>query len=152
MFYLAYICDDYPDLDLSKFPDIKFYISNVDYNLTLTYKELFIKKDGKVYFLVVFDKFGYNVFWTLGNTFLKRNKMVFDLDRRTIGFSDENIEKEEKNKNNHNIIGYIIIILIAVLIIIFLGVYIFNKFFLRKRNKKPYEIDEDFVYDTPINE
>ena len=149
--YLAYICDDYPDLDLHKFPEIKFYESNLNYNLTLTYEELFIKKNGKVFFLVVFDKFGYNAFWHFGNIFLKRNKMVFDIDRRTIGIYDKNVKEEKMNYNYNIIIGHISVILICILIIIHLSVFIFNKFFLRKRNKKPYEIDEDFDYDAPIN-
>ena len=155
--YLAYICEDYPELDLSKFPEIKFYISSANYNLTLTYEDLFIKKDGKVYFLVVFDKFGYNVQWTLGNTFLKRNKLVFDIDKRIIGIYDENI-KDINHKNNndnrsysYNLLIYVIIIIVAVLIIIGLTVFIIYKFFWRKRNKKPYEINEDYEYNAAIN-
>ena len=146
--YLAYICDDYSDLDLSKFPEIKFYVSNANYNLTLTYEELFVKKDGKVYFLVVFDKFGYNVFWTFGNTFLKRNKLVFDMDRRVIGLYDENVEKDKKF---NYLLVFIIVLIIATLTIIGLTVFIIYKFFWRKRNRKPYELNEDFDYDAAIN-
>ena len=146
--YLAYICDDYSDLDLTKFPEIKFYVSNANYNLTLTYEELFIKKDGKVYFLVVFDKFGYNVFWTFGNTFLKRNKLVFDMDRRVIGLYDENVEKEKKF---NYLLVFIIVLIIATLTIIGLTVFIIYKFFWRKRKRKPYELNEDFDYDAAIN-
>ena len=146
--YLAYICDDYSDLDLTKFPEIKFYVSNANYNLTLTYEELFVKKDGKVYFLVVFDKFGYNVFWTFGNTFLKRNKLVFDMDRRVIGLYDENVEKDKKF---NYLLVFIIVLIIATLIIIGLTVFIIYKFFCRKRNRKPYELNEDFDYDAAIN-
>ena len=146
--YLAYICDDYSDLDLSKFPEIKFYVSNANYNLTLTYEELFVKKDGKVYFLVVFDKFGYNVFWTFGNTFLKRNKLVFDMDKRVIGLYDENVEKDKKF---NYLLVFIIVLIIATLTIIGLTVFIIYKFFWRKRNRKPYELNEDFDYDAAIN-
>ena len=148
--YLAYICEDYPDLDLSKFPEIKFYISNANYNLTLTYEDLFIKKDGKVFFLVVFDKFGYNVYWTLGNTFLKRNKLVFDIDKRIIGIYDENI-KNNIYSYNHNLLIYVIIIIVAILVIIGLIVFIIYKFFWKKRNKKRYELNEDYEYNATIN-
>ena len=33
--YYAYICDD--DIDISSFPEIKFYTGDADYNFTLTY-------------------------------------------------------------------------------------------------------------------
>ena len=118
--------------------------------MTLTYEDLFIKKDGKVFFLVVFDKFGYNVYWTLGNTFLKRNKLVFDIDKRIIGIYDENI-KNNIYSYNHNLLIYVIIIIVAILVIIGLIVFIIYKFFWKKRNKKRYELNEDYEYNATIN-
>ena len=83
--YYAYICDD--DIDISSFPEIKFYTGDADYNFTLTYEDVFVKKFGKTYFMIVFDTKGYNVFWTLGSTFIKRNLRVLlrlHIDARNI--------------------------------------------------------------------
>ena len=136
--YYAYICDD--DIDISSFPEIKFYTGDADYNFTLTYEDVFVKKFGKTYFMIVFDTKGYNVFWTLGSTFIKRNSLVFDMNRRIVGFYDKNI----KDKNNYTI--YIIIISLAGIIIIALVAFIIYKFVWKKRPKFANELEDDFVY------
>lgn len=143
--YNAYICDETPELDISKFPDINFYSSDADHNFVLTYRDMFVKKDGKVYFMVIFDKKGYNVDWTLGYTFIKRNKIVFDIDKRVIGFY-----KGDKKKENIYI-AYIVIISIAGAIILGLIGFIIYKFVWKKRSRKAYELDEDFEYTSGIN-
>ena len=151
--YYAYICDDYPDLDISTFPEINFYISDIEYNLKLTYQDMFIKKDGKIYFLVVFDKNG-NVFWTLGDMFIKRNKLIFDMNRRILGVYDVNATSENsggKNSSKKLETKYIIIICVAGAIIIGLVIFILYKFVYKKRKKKPYELNDDYDYDAAIN-
>ena len=146
----TYICEDYSDFDISKFPEIKFYSSVTNYNLTLTYEDLFIKKNGKIFFMIIFNKEGYNGKWTLGNIFLKRNMIVFDMDKRTLTFYDKNKTKGEKEKNIYII--FIIIIAIAGVIILCLLGYIIYKFCIKTRNKKAYELKEDFEYTTGIND
>ena len=144
--YYAYICDDYPDLDISTFPEINFYISDIEYNLTLTYQDMFIKKDGKIYFMVVFDKNG-NVFWTLGDMFIKRNKLVFDMDRKILGVYDVNVKNNSKKLETK----YIIIICVCGAIIIGLVIFILYKFVWKKRKKKTNELNDDYDYEAAIN-
>ena len=155
--YYAYTCHESQELDISTFPEINFYISDIEYNLNLTYQDLFIKKGDKIYFMVVFDKNG-NVFWTLGDTFIKRNKLVFDMNRRILGIYDLNItiENETDNvtneENKKKKIILIVVICVASAIIIGLVIFIIYKFVWKKRNKKPYELnDDDYEYDTGIN-
>ena len=109
---------------------------------------MFIKKDGKIYFMIVFDKNG-GFFWTLGDMFIKRNKLVFDMNRRILGVYDQNVEPEN-NTDNKKLI-YIIIICVASLIIIGLIIFILYKFVWKKRNKKKYELNDDYEYNTAIN-
>ena len=144
--YYAYICDDYPDLDISTFPEINFYISDIEYNLNLTYQDMFIKKDGKIYFMVVFDKNG-NVFWTLGDMFIKRNKLVFDMDRKILGVYDVNVKNNSKKLETK----YIIIICVCGAIIIGLVIFILYKFVWKKRKKKTNELNDDYDYEAAIN-
>ena len=152
--YYAYICNDVPELDISSFPEVNFYISTIDYNLTLTYEDMFIKKDGKIYFMVVFYKYG-GAFWTLDYTFIRRNKLIFDKDKRTIGIyinnkNPNNDSDEPNNPIDKNKIIYIIVILTASIIIIGLVVFILYKFVLSKKKKKPFVLDEDFEYNPII--
>ena len=146
--YNFYICEDYSELDITKFPEIKFYNSDTNYNLSLTYEDLFIKKNGKIYFMIIFNKEGYNGQWTLGNIFLKRNMIVFDMDKRILAFYDTNKSKNE----NISYITYIIIISIAGVVIIGLIGFIIFKFVFKARNKKAYELKEDFEYSNRIND
>ena len=150
--YYAYICNDVPELDISSFPEVNFYISHIDYNLTLTYEDMFIKKNGKIYFMVVFHKFG-GAFWTLDYKFIRRNKLIFDKDKRTIGIYLNNNKENPKgfnNQNDKNKIIYIIAIIIASGIIIILVVFIISKFVLNKKKKAPFILDEDFEYNPVI--
>lgn len=147
--YNTYICDDYDGLNLSSFPNLIFYNSDTNYNLTITYKDLFVKKGNKIYFLIVFDNKRYNVQWTLGSIVLKNNMIVFDMDKRVIGFYDPNSAKYKKEKMNTTL--YIIFISIAGLIIIALIGFILYKFVWKKKGKKAFELKDDYDYNTAIN-
>ena len=147
VFYQAYICDDYEDFDITKFPNIKFYISDADYNLELTYKELFVKKDGKYYFMVCFDKKRYTVNWELGNIFLKRNLLVFDMDRKIIGFYNKTIEFKQISSNKTFWVIFIIIIAVIVFCCVLIA-FIIIKLFYGQRRKKAYELDDNYEYKT----
>lgn len=147
--YQSYICDDYEGLDISKFPNIEFHITDEDYIFVLTYEDVFVKKDGKIYFMICFEKKGYSVTWTLGNIFLKRNMIVFDMDRKIMGFYNQDVQPNVLPNDNKKIV-YLTIIIIAALIIICLVVFIIINFIYGKRKKKVYELDEDYDYSDPI--
>ena len=104
--------------------------------------------------MVVFYKYG-GAFWTLDYTFIRRNKLIFDKDKRTIGIyinnkNPNNAGDKPKNPIDKNKIIYIIVILTASLIIIGLVVFILYKFVLSKKKKKPFVLDEDFEYNPII--
>ena len=147
--YIGYICDDYDGLKIESFPNLIFYNSDTNFNLTVTYKDLFVKKGNKIFFMIVFDKRGYNVFWTLGSILLKSNMIVFDMDKRVIGFYDENSAKYKREKLNTTL--YIVGISIAGVIIAGLIAFIIYKFVCKKKPKKAFELNEDYDYSTAIN-
>ena len=148
--YESYICDDYEDFDITKFPSIKFYISDADYILELTYKDVFQKKDGKVYFMICFNKKGYDLNWNLGNIFLKRNILVFDMDRKIMGFYNPNKSYNNNYNNNNSLLIIIIIIFTNIFVLFILVIFIIIKCVKNKRPKKAYELDED-DYDYTSN-
>ena len=149
--YNTYVCDDYDGLDISKFPEIKFYNSDTNYNLTLTYEDIFIKKNGKIYFMIIFKKNKINKQWILGDIFLKRNMIAFNMDKRTMTIYDKNKPKNV-NPNSYSNLIYIIIISVAGVIILFLIGFIIYKFVIKPRTKKAYELKEDYEYSNKIND
>ena len=153
--YGAFICDDYPDLNIESFPDLIFYNSDMNYSFVFTYKDLFMKKDNKIYYMVVFDQRGYNNKWTVGNIFIKNTMMVFDMDKKLIGIYDKSKKKEVIIQEKNNIINvtiYIVVISITSAIIVGLIVFIIYKFVWKKKSKKAYELKDDYEYTTAINE
>ena len=146
---IGYICDDYDGLKIESFPNLIFYNGDTNFNLTVTYKDLFVKKGNKIFFMIVFDKRGYNVQWTLGSILLKSNMIVFDMDKRVIGFYDENSAKYKREKLNTTL--YIVGISIAGVIIAGLIAFIIYKFVCKKKPKKAFELNEDYDYSTAIN-
>ena len=148
VFYKTYICDDYEDFDISNFPSINFYISDADYNLELTYEDLFVKKNGKYYFMVCFDKKRPNVNWELGNIFFKRNMLVFDMDRKIIGIYNKTIEFNQVSSDR--MVWLLYIIIFAIVVLFALVEFIIVKLFYGKRPKKAYELDDNYEYKTNI--
>ena len=153
--YGAFICDDYPDLNIESFPNLIFYNSDMNYSFVFTYRDLFKKKDNKIYYMVVFDQRGYNNKWTVGNIFIRNTMMVFDMDNKIIGIYDKSKKKEIIVKEKYNIVNvtiYIVVIAITCAIIVGLIAFIIFKFVCKKKSKKAYELKEDFEYTTVINE
>ena len=98
--------------------------------------------------MICFSKMGYSTNWNLGNIFLKRNMIVFDMDRKIMGFYNKNIEPNNHTNNKKKILLLVIIIIIAVLVIIGLVAFIIITFIYQKRPKKAYELDENYDYST----
>ena len=158
--YDSFICEDYEGFNITSFPSIQFYISNEDYHFELTYEDLFVKKDGKVYFMVCFNKNGDETSWRLGNIFLKKNMLVFDMDRKIMGFYNKSIDYNKDNKSqssnnkmfDQNLKYLIVIVIIAFVVIIGLVIFIVYKFCYKKRGKRAYELaDDDYNYETSNN-
>ena len=149
--YSTYICDDNSELNIATFPEIKFYNSQTDLNITLTYEDLFIKKNNKIYFMIIFHKDGNNQVWSLGNIFIKNNMIAFDMDKRIIGFYDKKkTEDDVDDKKNINYTKYIIIISVAGFIILCLIGFIIYKFVYKKKAKKAVELIDDFENNATI--
>ena len=123
-----YVCDD--DIDLSKFKNLEFTqkdFSNIKF--VLTKDDLFLKKNGKLYFLVTFGngwKWYYS--WTLGKPFMKKYNFLFDQDGKQILYYNENINDSNKDIFGNKTLIYLIWGGIGVLLIIigFLVYYLFN--------------------------
>ena len=134
----SFICDD--NINIKEFEDINFSIINKKNVFSLNYKDIFLKFNRKIYFLIYFSE-SYGDFWELGEIFLKKYSMSFDQDNKKIGFySNEKINKEFLS------IPWILVFFFF-FIILFMGYIIF--YLLRKmkiRRKRANELDDGFDY------
>ena len=140
------------NIDITKFKNIIFTTKNKEIKFVLTYKDLFKKIGNYNYFLILFNE-DINE-WILGHIFLNKYTIVFNTEKRTIGYyldplSESDNSSENKKKSNTYII-FIVLSVIFLLVIIGLLVYIF---YFRPRNRKirPNELEENFDY-TSNNE
>ena len=143
--YDYFVCDE--NLDLSKFKNIEFTEKEISSKkFILTKDDLFLKKNGKLYFLVAFGRnWKWSYSWHLGKPFMKKYNFIFDEDGKQILY----YEKEE----NDNIIeskSFIAFIWggigVLVIIIIILGFFLTKLF--KERKKKMFELEDDFDYTT----
>ena len=128
---IYFICDK--NINIQKFPEIKFYMKDIDFELVLNYKDLFIEKDNKIYFLIIFQKD--NKIWELGAPLFKKYPLIFDMDKKIIIF--------EKNKNTNYIIYFMIFLIILILMLV---LFIFR--IIKKRNNRVKAIE----LDSEVNE
>ena len=147
-----FYCKNVKEFDIKKFKTIFFKSVDMQTIFELNYDDLFYYKDDFIYFLILFQGSS----WTFGELFLKKYYLVFNQDSKTIGYY-MNIE-EEKSINNDDPINenkakinliHILLILILVSIII-VGIILYTK--KDKRKNRANELDDDYVYDSKIND
>ena len=144
--YMYLSCEE--NVDISQFKDLVFVTQNKEMNFTLTYKDLFRKIGNKYYFLILFHE-DLNE-WKFGHIFLKKYTMVFNGDKKTIGYYyQQNSNKVNKNESKGSWVYLIIIVnIIFAILIIGLLVYIFYYKKYKNRKIRPNELEENFDY-TP---
>ena len=131
------------EIDVKSFPKINLLSQKIEYNFELDYEDLFLIKDEKIFFKIVFRE-KRNKF-TFGKIFLQKYFFTYSFDNRIIGFYNKVLNK---NQTSYNIKQIIIIVLFFCLLIgvIIVGVYLFKKYILNKKNKRINEIDDNYDY------
>ena len=130
------------------FKNLSFILKDIDYEFVLSYKDLFIQKENEYIFSIAFDiqKESKDTYWILGNPFMKKYQLVYDLDRKIIGLYKDNIIN---NKRNSSFNIYIFMVIILILVIIGLTIYIY---YLKKpRKNKAFELDDENYDYNPTN-
>ena len=157
----------------SKFPDLIFKSTKLEYNFVLNNNDLFEQIFGKYYFLIIFKNNATitgNDFWYLGEPFYRKYAFSINLDSKTIGFylnegangrkanrtnndkinsteDDDDVNKNNTNDNKsmNKILKYSIEIIIV--IIIALLAYYIGVTVNQKRKKRANELkDENYEY------
>ena len=143
-------CDANSEFKVEKFPTLYFLNKKINYTFELNYKDLFVKKGKKYFFLMILPS-SYTEHFEMGKIFLKKYFFTYDLDKKTINFYNENIpiaKKEEIfNKENSSYPIYLIIFAIVLLVAAcVIGFYFGIKLYEKSRNKRKNELDEDYDY------
>lgn len=150
-----FYCDKSAENDIKNdFPTIYFEMKQFNKIFELNYKDLFIEKNGKFYFLIYF-KYYVNYF-TVGKIFLKKYFFTFNQDSKTIGFYNEELPGGKKNINGNTSsknrkFYLIIIIFLLIIIFVFLGFYIGKLIYNKVRKKRINELDDNYEYDSEDN-
>ena len=137
--YKFYICDDY--INLEKFSFLSFMHKELNYSFVFNSDDLFIRKNRKLYFKILFNVKN-NIMWQLGQTFLQKYLFTFNQDRKIFGFYEKFMKK--------SFFFSILYIIIIFLLIIFIGlIYIlYNNKIFKSRKIRANELEDNFEYIT----
>lgn len=135
-----YICDN--DININKLKKIKFYSHDLDFTFILNPEDLFIKGKEKLFLLITFSE-SLSKEWSFGYNFLKKYTIVFDQDRKVIGF----YKIIQNNTSNIYSLLWVITIIFGLIII-----GLVNFIYVLKKNKKnkALELEEHFAYASSI--
>ena len=130
------------------------YNSDKTDKIEFNYQDLFIKCPGydNLYcFQIVFGR--EHSAWILGKPLFKKYNMVFDQEKKIVGFYKEigEYQYEEKNENGKkgSSIPWIIVVILLVCLFI-LGFAFYKKLPFIKRKKIANELDDEFVYELAV--
>ena len=125
---------------------IYFKNQELNYEFILDYKDLFIKSNNKIIFLITSQI--ENKKWTFGIPFLKKYLLTYDYDNRVIGFYRQNKYKYKiENNDLKNNIFKIILIIFLVLVFAILGFLISKHIYGYNRKKRINELQENYQYE-----
>ena len=130
------------NINIKKFPEIKFYNKEINYTFVLTFKDLFIKINNKYYFLIVCENYN----WIFGIPFIKKFNPVFDQENKFIGFYKKYLTENLLNNNNNKNNNLLIINIILLLLIIFLLVYNICNYLKKNRKLRANELEDNYNY------
>ena len=138
------------NIDLKKFPNLSFLSYDLKMYFNFTYEDLFKLNDDFYYFLIVFRILDdNNSFWELGEIFFRKYNLLFDLDKKIIGFpiiksnyKKNEINKKEKSRIYKNFMIFLNFILICIIIFLILFILLLIK--KKKINNRIKEINNNY--------
>ena len=126
----------------SRFKPIYFYHKELNFTFVLDYKDLFLKKNNLIYFMVIFNQYTTH-FWVFGEIFFRKYEFVFDQDKKIMGFYYDKINIYKNLKSFNLSIIYIFVLLIIIILLLFFIKKIYNV--KKKKNKYIKDKELDFI-------
>ena len=131
----------------NKFLNIIFLDRILGEEFILTYNDLFMEKNNKLFFLVVFDIRKSKNTWIFGKPFLNKYFFSYNYDKKILSYYSNNVKNKEiiNNKNYNKIILIIIIIGLAIIFCV-LGFLLAKYLYKIKYKKDATELEDDLKY------
>ena len=129
-----YVCDK--GINIKNIENIKFISNDLKYEFIFNPNDLFIQENGKMFLIIYFMNY-WQKKWIFGYHFLTKFQIIFNQDKKTIGFYSK--------INEIQLPISLIVSIIFALIIIILVLYIF-RLLKKKRKIKANELVENFEY------
>ena len=133
--YIYFECSS--NIDINKFPELKFINNGFDFNFTFNGNDLFYKFKDKYFFQIIFQN-SPSVIWKFGKLFFKKYHIFFDNDNKIIGLYPYSISYS--NKFNYN--WFILIILLIIIIGLLIYIKLYSRF--RKKKIRANELEDEF--------
>ena len=136
------VCDK--SLKEKNFPELIFSHSTLDYTFKLTYEDVFVTYNDKIYFLII-NETEKNERWKFGRIFFKKYNIIFDHNAKTIGIYDDNYSKSKILL----IIFEWIIAIFLIMVAIFLAYTLFKRYRLNNyklfiKREKADEMEDNY--------
>ena len=116
--YFLYYCDLSFENEIMNFPNISFFQKELNHTFHINKKNLFRKFNNKIYFNPIFEKYGRNKN-VLGKPLFLEYQIIFDLDKKMIGFYFKNDIIENNTFQRVLIVIFLFIILVIILLYLF---------------------------------
>lgn len=126
--FQGFVCNE--NLNYDNFENITFKIGKKEF--TFSKNDLFIKNErNKILFLIVFpskDFYFTKIDWTFGVPFFKKYIVVFDMDKKIVGYYlNIELSNYEKYENTFNYLKKVSVYLFIIIIILVIILYCFSK-------------------------
>ena len=150
--YITIYCeksDKFSLNEIKKFPTLYLEHIELEYTFEISFQDLFIEKDGKFWLLLISDSEYRKDQWVLGNIFMRKYQLFFNLETKEIGFYNPKLEKKEKKLAKDSSKTFLYVLLILALCIIVAGIVYFIKMKFYPsviKKKRANELDDDFEY------
>jgi len=149
--YSLYYCENKEEIkkELKKnFININLLHRFLEKEFVLNYDDLFLEKNNKIYFLIIFDTSVRNN-WIFGKPFLKKYFFSFNYDQKILTFYETNNNEENKDDDDKDkYYKWILIIIIIILVIIFTTIGFFlAKYIYNYKKRKATELNNEYNED-----
>ena len=151
-----YYCDKnkFKKEDINNFPQLTMTNIKLETNFSFTGKELFYEGNDYYYFKLHFVSFP-NVEWVIGQLFIRKYQFVFNYDKKTIGFYNDNRIKPDEHKDGDIVVPkksdkiYFYIFIPLSVVVLGAIIFVLTKYYFCKiccnneRKKKLNELEDE---------
>ena len=132
------ICDN--KINKKNFPKLIFNHKILQKKFEFDFNDLFIEKNNKFYFKIFFNDFIINSEWIVGRTFLKKYKIIFDLDKQIIAIENN----KKKSINNLKKLFFFLLFCSFILFLILLKMYKNNPYIFKSKKYLKYYLMNEY--------